>query len=748
MHRLVPWINRELHYLLNENVAHISYVLTRILELLPQYHINSPEFRVALHRYFGDRTEHFLHELYCFASTPYDMPGYDRNVQYTTDPRISTMVNEVISSSESDGSVDSDIVMVSHSEPQPPPPAAAATAAPGPSRPLPHDNLYGISYNIPDHNQSVIPIETISHSDTDDDSEVMVVGYIKPPQERTPEVVDLLGSDSDVVVQDNPQPGPSQASDVADSRSGGPLVKLTLKRHVPAESDSDDSFEMVPQKRSRAHPRDSPRWSSSSSSSSLWSSSSSCGSSSSSSGSSSSSSWAYDSCSNADTWSSSSTSGTNNRRKSKKKRPKTRTNTTRPDKGKKSKSKSQKRKKSQITKRSSRTKNKDRKSKGKKSRVKSSKKTDVSVQCSGRGVAVASTPASSVTDYALTDYNDSRNLNQSSTSEIQGVTNDLSSASFSSYDLHASTFTPLPKPLAIEQPRDDSYIELEHPLKIMYPPACSTSRYTDNVKSKSRNHKQGDDVGTNATALSTLQMPSTSEQFSSETLHTAMGNVLYQPCTSGYNNKIKIKRKSHSNKEIWENETNTSTIPLSPKPSTSEQAPADNLHEDMGNELSRPSHKAKKKSHKHKSDVDNENRKKNKDKKKKRKRSTSREADREKSRKHKKRRNSSGESKRLKSVVKLINSNQCEGASESPSSSNLLNVLSDAILNPNSNLLSYNSDSGSIHSEGRNRMNADLIGRAESCFNLEIPELLNLNRNSQSNETETDDDLPLNYSLK
>ncbi|CAH0405219.1 unnamed protein product [Chilo suppressalis] len=241
MHRLVPWLNRELHYLLNENIGHISYVIARILELLPRYHINSPEFREALQVYFRDRTEHFLHELYCFASTPYDLTGYDRNVQYTTDTSISTMVNEVISSSESEASVDSDIVMVSSSGPAEPPP--------GPSRlPAP---VYPQNYiPQPAANNNVIPIETISHSDTDDDSsEVMVVGYIKPPQDRTPEVVDLLGSDSDVIVQDtNPPETQAQSSENQDTRLA-PLVKLILKRHASeqnADSDSDDNTQRPP----------------------------------------------------------------------------------------------------------------------------------------------------------------------------------------------------------------------------------------------------------------------------------------------------------------------------------------------------------------------------------------------------------------------------------------------------------------------------------------------------------------------
>ncbi|XP_021193521.3 E3 ubiquitin-protein ligase Topors isoform X1 [Helicoverpa armigera] len=251
MHRLVPWLNRELHYLLNENIGHISYVMSRILDLLPQHHINSTEFREAMHRYFGDRTEHFLHELYCFASTPYDMTGYDRNVQYTTDSRISTMVNEVISSSDTEASVDSDIVMVSSSEP--------AEAPPGPSRcPAP---VYPQNYISQPTTNNVIPIETISQSDTDDDSsEVMVVGYIKPPQERTPEIVDLLGSDSDVIVQDNPQPEPPQPLEVPEPRPElrpVPSVKLTLKRHRPAcsESDSDDSSYRPPPPRRRRRPR-------------------------------------------------------------------------------------------------------------------------------------------------------------------------------------------------------------------------------------------------------------------------------------------------------------------------------------------------------------------------------------------------------------------------------------------------------------------------------------------------------------
>lgn len=246
MHRLVPWLNRELHYLLNENIGHISYVIAKILELLPQYHINSTEFRETMQRYFGDRTEHFLHELYCFASTPYDMTGYDRNVQYTTDTRVSTMVNEVISSSESEASVDSDIVMISSSEPADPPPGPSRAAPRVPAPVYPHNYIPEPAAD------RVVPIETISQSDTDDDSsEVMVVGYIKPPQDRTPEVVDLLGSDSDVIVQEA-SPAEPASGEARESRPT-PLVKFTLKRSAPSpgESDSDSNYTPSPPRRRR-----------------------------------------------------------------------------------------------------------------------------------------------------------------------------------------------------------------------------------------------------------------------------------------------------------------------------------------------------------------------------------------------------------------------------------------------------------------------------------------------------------------
>lgn len=204
MHRLVPWIHRELNYLLNCNTGHISYVTGKILDLLCEYPITSAQFKDALRCYFGYQTDHFVHELYCFASTPYDLTGYDRHVQYGLE---NTSQIPAVCALDSDAS-DSDVVLLESSEPRPGPSSATAP-----------------SIRLDD----VIPIETVSHSDSDDDNDVMVVSYMKPPHERTPEIVDLINSDSDVVVQETAENGTREK-----------LVKLTLKRTRPAVQTCDD----------------------------------------------------------------------------------------------------------------------------------------------------------------------------------------------------------------------------------------------------------------------------------------------------------------------------------------------------------------------------------------------------------------------------------------------------------------------------------------------------------------------------
>lgn len=99
-HRLVPWLNRELNVLLVNHANRLPYVLELILRLITQLHIRSRAFREALQPYTGSYTEHFAHEFFQFARSPYDMYGFDENADY--EPRNNLQHEEVAVSESSE----------------------------------------------------------------------------------------------------------------------------------------------------------------------------------------------------------------------------------------------------------------------------------------------------------------------------------------------------------------------------------------------------------------------------------------------------------------------------------------------------------------------------------------------------------------------------------------------------------------------------------------------------------------------
>lgn len=82
LNRLIPWLNRELQVLLNNNSSHVAYVLSIILDALSHYDIRSPEFRELVRPHISTYTDHFVHELLNYARTNFDLVGYDQSVTY------------------------------------------------------------------------------------------------------------------------------------------------------------------------------------------------------------------------------------------------------------------------------------------------------------------------------------------------------------------------------------------------------------------------------------------------------------------------------------------------------------------------------------------------------------------------------------------------------------------------------------------------------------------------------------------
>uniref|UniRef100_A0A1I8PSU9 E3 ubiquitin-protein ligase Topors n=1 Tax=Stomoxys calcitrans TaxID=35570 RepID=A0A1I8PSU9_STOCA len=108
IHRLVPWISRDLQCLLRQSQQDgqsqhdVNTVLESINTALSLMNILSPAFRRRLQVFLGNKTAHFIHELNNFARSPYDMNGYDRVVEYSPQSNEDVVIEFSTSEESSD----------------------------------------------------------------------------------------------------------------------------------------------------------------------------------------------------------------------------------------------------------------------------------------------------------------------------------------------------------------------------------------------------------------------------------------------------------------------------------------------------------------------------------------------------------------------------------------------------------------------------------------------------------------------
>lgn len=111
MHRLVPWLHRELVCLTSETNHPISLLVQRIETLIQTYDMTTFEFSSRIRVLVPNHTDHFIHELINYARSPYDLIGYDRFVTYS--PRFepdADVPNEVVTLSSSEEGSDVEFV--------------------------------------------------------------------------------------------------------------------------------------------------------------------------------------------------------------------------------------------------------------------------------------------------------------------------------------------------------------------------------------------------------------------------------------------------------------------------------------------------------------------------------------------------------------------------------------------------------------------------------------------------------------
>lgn len=93
LHRLVPWLKRELTAVYGDYGYTVKNILSTILQHMTEYDLDSESFIHLLEPYLQQHTHHFLHEFISFVHSPYNMETYDQRAIYQC-PSISPWVKK------------------------------------------------------------------------------------------------------------------------------------------------------------------------------------------------------------------------------------------------------------------------------------------------------------------------------------------------------------------------------------------------------------------------------------------------------------------------------------------------------------------------------------------------------------------------------------------------------------------------------------------------------------------------------
>lgn len=222
LHRLIPWLKRELMVLYGAHGTLVNIVQHIIMSGITRYDMEEGGIQEELRPFLQGCTEHFLHEFISFAKSPFNMEAYDQHAVYDCPAP----------SSNEDSSSNSSVIAISededHSLELDPPGESRSSLSysvwddetPGPSysttgeqhraeclsvqdsdsdSSLEETQEFGVSpgqispLNQVDATHGEVNKEECLSSDSED---CVIIGFVKPTAERTPELV-KLSSDSE-----------------------------------------------------------------------------------------------------------------------------------------------------------------------------------------------------------------------------------------------------------------------------------------------------------------------------------------------------------------------------------------------------------------------------------------------------------------------------------------------------------------------------------------------------------------------
>ncbi|XP_051013703.1 E3 ubiquitin-protein ligase Topors [Acomys russatus] len=208
LHRLVPWLKRELTVLFGAHGSLVNIVQHIIMSNVTRYDLESQAFVSDLRPFLLNRTEHFIHEFISFARSPFNMAAFDQHANYDCPP-----------SSEEGSRSGSSVITISPDEAE----THELDMSVSTVRQAPWDDeTPGPSYSSSE--QVHVAMSSLLHSSDSSDEELVsratsqiqgtqtnddvnndsdsssdncvIVGFVKPLAERTPELVEL-SSDSE-----------------------------------------------------------------------------------------------------------------------------------------------------------------------------------------------------------------------------------------------------------------------------------------------------------------------------------------------------------------------------------------------------------------------------------------------------------------------------------------------------------------------------------------------------------------------
>lgn len=218
LHRLIPWLKRELIVLYGAHGSLVNIVQHIIMSRITRYDMDDGAIQEELRPFLQGLTEHLLHEFISFAKSPFNMEAYDQHAVY----------DYPAPSSNEDSSSNSSVIAISedeeHSVERDPPGESTSTLShsvwddetPGPSYSTTAERSRAECMSVLDSDSDSSLEEDTSefgatsqqmcpHNQTDeiqsevnneehlsyDSDDCVIVGYVKPTAERTPELVQL-----------------------------------------------------------------------------------------------------------------------------------------------------------------------------------------------------------------------------------------------------------------------------------------------------------------------------------------------------------------------------------------------------------------------------------------------------------------------------------------------------------------------------------------------------------------------------